>query len=128
MRAGGIEIGLQGADIEKSLADDTVATQKTVLVDILSGTDLEQQNVNPDPNALKSIAEAGNGVGTDISYADILGERIPDRTHSQESVQQIGLFADPRNPMTKIAHWAFLAVFVVLITTEWIVRKVGGLV
>jgi hypothetical protein len=128
IKAGGIEISLQGADIEKALGDDPAATQKTLLADVLSSSDLELRNVNADPASLSRIAQNGNGIATDICYADILGERIPDRLYPQDNVVRFALFGDPKNPTTKLAHWLFLALFVGLITTEWIVRKIGGLV
>jgi hypothetical protein len=125
---GGIEVSLQGANVEKLLADDPVATQKSLLVDILSGTDIEMRNVNADHMNLSRIAQAGGGVASDVAYADILGQRIPDLTHPIETTQRIGLFADPHNKYTRYAHFGFLFLFVGLITTEWIVRKIGGLV
>jgi hypothetical protein len=128
LKPGGIEISLQGATVEKLLADDPVASQKSLLVDILNGTDLELKNINPDHANMARIAQAGNGVASDVIYADILGQCIPDRTHPEVLTERVGLFADPGNPLTRYAHYGFLILFVVLITTEWILRKVGGLV
>lgn len=110
------------------LNTDPSATQKTLLVDMLSGTDREMRNVNADHNMMSRIAQAGNGIATDAAYADILAQHIPNLEHTRDTVQQIGLFADPENPYTKKAHWAFMIVFVTLITAEWIIRKAGGLV
>jgi hypothetical protein len=67
-------------------------------------------------------------VAADVAYADVVGLHIPNSDHPLESIQQIGLFSDPQNSFNRLAHWVFLIVFVTLITTEWIVRKIGGLV
>lgn len=125
---GGIEISLQGEAVEKLLNDDPVATQKAINIDMLSGTDREMRNVNADPVALARIAGASRGITSDIAYADIVAQHIPNLDIPIPSTQRVGLFTDPESPYTKKAHWAFLILFVVLITTEWVIRKVGGLV
>jgi hypothetical protein len=128
IKPGGLEISLRGAAVEKLLNSDPVATQKTLLVDVLTGTDREMRNVNADRNTLSRLAQAGNGIAVDAAYADVLAQHVPNLEKPLVTVQQIGLFADPENPYTRKAHWAFLVVFVTLITSEWILRKVGGLV
>lgn len=125
---GAVEISLQGQAVEKLLNDDPTATQKTLMVDVLSGTDREMRNVNADPAAMERIAQAGDGISTDVAYTDVLAQHIPNLERPQESIEQIGLFNDPQDPNTKKAHYGFLILFVTLITAEWILRKVGGLV
>lgn len=128
LKPGGYQIELQGDPIEKFLRSDPVATQKELLVDVLSGSDRELQNVNADRNALSRLSQAGNGIATSAEYADVLAQHIPNLEKPVETVQTIGLFADKDNPYVKKAHWGFLIAFVTLITAEWIIRKAGGLV
>ncbi|MDB5356746.1 MAG: hypothetical protein JWN24_3199 [Phycisphaerales bacterium] len=128
VKAGAVEITLQGQGVEKALNDDPSAGQKSLLVDVLTGADRELRNINADRNTLSRIAQAGSGIATDAAYADVLAQHIPNLEHPLETVQQFGLFADPENPFTRKAHWYFLIAFVGLLTAEWILRKVGGLV
>jgi len=128
IKPGAVEISLQGAAVEKMLNDDESATQKTLMVDVLSGTEREMRNINADPGTLERVAQAGDGISSDAAYTDVLAQHIPNLETPNESVEQIGLFADPENPYTRRAHYGFLIVFVGLITAEWILRKVGGLV
>jgi hypothetical protein len=129
IKAGAVEITLQGQSVEKALNDDTSAGQKSLLVDVLTGTDRELRNINADRNMMASIARSGSGVGVDVAYGDVLAQHIPNLEQPPlDTIQQIGLFADPENPYTRRAHWCFLIAFVGLITAEWILRKVGGLV
>ena len=101
IKPGGIEISLRGAQVEKLLATDPVATQKTLLVDVLTGTDREMRNVNADRNTLSRLAQAGNGISVDAAYADVLAQHVPNLEKPLVTVQQIGLFADPENPYTR---------------------------
>ena len=82
----------------------------------------------PTSTPSRASPQSGNGIGVDAAYAEILAQHIPNLEKPQVTVQQIGLFADPENPYTRKAHWAFLILFVTLISAEWILRKVGGLV
>ena len=128
IKPGGIQISLEGNPVQKILADDTSTTQKTLFVDVLNGDDLELRNVNADHGAMTRIARSGGGISADAAYGDILAQHIPTLDHPQDSVETIGLFADPSNKYVRYAHWGFLAAFVTLITAEWILRKVAGLV
>ncbi len=64
----------------------------------------------------------------DGSYFDVLANRLPVIDHTQVQIVQAGLFTNPDDPRTRTAHWICFAVFVILITAEWILRKRGGLV
>ncbi len=86
------------------------------------------QNINADPVALARIAHAGGGIALDAAYYDVLADHIPQVKQDQVNVEQVGFFTDPNDPWTRKAHWAFLIAFATLITAEWILRKVGGLV
>ncbi len=126
--AGQVELTLQGAEVEKLLAEDAKALQKTLTVEVANSLNLEQRNINADLRALSSIASAGGGVMLDGAYADVLAEHIPELKYTSSSAEQISLFGNPNDKYTQWTHWGFLAVFVGLITAEWIIRKANGLV
>ena len=63
----------------------------------------------------------------DGPYAALLAEQLPRPKLEQTTIEQLGLFGDPKNRYTRLTHWVFLGVFCVLITTEWVVRKVYGM-
>ena len=83
---------------------------KNAAVDMLSGTDREMRNVNADRNTMSpSLPRPATASPPTPAYADILAQHIPNLERPTESIQQIGLFADPENPYTRKAHWVFLA-------------------
>jgi hypothetical protein len=124
---GQIELSLKGS-AEKLLAEDPSATQKTLTVTMAAALNLEQRNINADRAALAAIAKAGGGHFVDWPYAAVIARHIPDLNYPVQSVRQIGLFTGPGEPYARTTHWIFLAAFVVLITAEWIIRKLAGLV
>jgi len=126
--SGQIELSLQGDQIDRLMATDTAPANRTLDVQVLADANLEMQNINADHQAMEQLAQAGGGIALDAPYFDVLADHIPNLRHDQTTIQQIGLFTDPNDPWTRKAHWAFLLLFVSLITTEWILRKVGGLV
>lgn len=126
---GQVELSLVGPEVEQLLLNDPKATQKTLAIDVQKGLNLEQRNVNPDRNTLAAVAEAGGGVMLDSPYADVLAEQIPELNYQTTSAEQIGLFtSDATDKWARRTHWAFLGLFVALVSAEWIIRKVGGLV
>ena len=62
------------------------------------------------------------------AYADLLADQLPELNHPVANVEQIGLFTDPSEPLTRLTHWVMLGLFLGLLSAEWIVRKAGGLV
>lgn len=128
LAAGSYELELQGTEVEKLLAADSSANQKTLSIDVVPQSLVEHQNINPDRSALAQIAGEGGGIAVDAEYADVLAEFLPTSRREQTSTRQLGLFGDPHSPTTRAAHWGFLALFVLLISTEWVLRKIGGLV
>jgi hypothetical protein len=126
--AGLIELALRGAAVEQLLSADPAATQTTLQINMQSQASVEHQNVNADPATLARVARAGNGIALDAFAADVLAGHVPDVERELTETQQFGLFADPAARYTRIAHWSFLALFVTLITAEWLLRKAGGLV
>ena len=75
-----------------------------------------------------AIRTMRGGVMLDGAYADVLAEHIPELRYTASSAEQISLFGNPKDKYTQWTHWGFLAVFVGLITAEWIIRKANGLV
>lgn len=126
--SGQIELTLSGQQIEQLMASDTVEAARKLSIQVLSDANLEMQNINADHQAMEQIAQAGGGIALDAAYADVLADHLPDLRHDETMIEQIGMFTDPKDPWTHKAHWGFLLVFVSLITTEWILRKAGGLI
>jgi hypothetical protein len=123
-------LSVHGGQAEKLLNSDTTvdAAQKTLSIEVQPNATVEDRDVNADPQTMASIARAGSGVAMDGAYFDVLASHLPvvDRTETQ--VVQAGLFSDPNDARTQIVHWSFFALFVILLTAEWILRKRGGLV
>jgi hypothetical protein len=110
------------------LNSDPTVTQKTLVIKILPQLDLEQRNMNTDPPLLARVAEAGGGFSVDACYVDVLASHLPEIQRTETITEEVGFFTDPRAHGTKVAHWVFLGLFVVLLTAEWAIRKVVGLV
>jgi len=53
---------------------------------------------------------------------------VPRLNYQTERVEQVGLFTAPGDRYARLSHWVFLAAFVALAGTEWIIRKAAGLV
>jgi hypothetical protein len=126
--SGRVEISIEGGDVQQLLSDDPTVLQRTLTVQVEKGLNLEQKNINADRPTLASVARAGGGAMLEGCYADVLADQMPELNYKVTSAQQIGLFADAKDPWTRYTHWAFLGAFVVLVTAEWIIRKAGGLV
>jgi hypothetical protein len=125
---GQIELTLAGPEIERLLSSDTAEPARKLGIQVLADANLEMQNIDADHEAMEQIAQAGGGIALDAPYSDVMADHLPDLRHDQTTIEQIGMFTDPKDPWTHKAHWAFLLVFASLITTEWILRKAGGLV
>jgi hypothetical protein len=125
---GQLQLTLAGPEVEQLLASDTAEAARKLNIQVLADANLEMQNINADHEAMQQIAQAGGGIALDAPYADVMADHLPDLRHDQTTIEQIGMFTDPKDPWTHKAHWAFLLVFVSLITTEWVLRKAGGLV
>ncbi len=128
MPAGTFDVSLTGDNMEDLLNGDPSATQKTLRLDVQSQANVEHQNIYPDRAALARLAHEGGGIALDMQYGDELASHLPNRHRELTSVQQFGMFADPEGRYTRMAHWSFLALFVTLISAEWLLRKAGGLV
>jgi len=126
--AGQVELSLQGDTVNQLMAKDAAATQKTLAIDVQSQLSVEQRNVNADRAALTRVAEAAGGVCLDGPYADVLASQVPRLNYQTERVEQVGLFTAPGDRYARLSHWVFLAAFVVLAGTEWVIRKAAGLV
>jgi hypothetical protein len=128
--AGSYGLSVRGGDPERLLASDTTVdpAQKILQIDVLPDATVEDRDVNADPQRMAAIAKAGSGVAMDGAYFDVLANHLPVIDHTDVQVVQAGLFSNPADPRTQYAHWAFFAIFAVLITAEWVLRKRGGLV
>jgi hypothetical protein len=128
--AGSYALNVRGGDPERLLASDTSVdpAQKSLQIEVQPDATVEDRDVNADPQKMASIAKAGSGVAVDGPYFDVLANHLPVIDHTEIQVVQAGLFSNPDDPRTQAAHWAFFAIFVILITAEWIIRKRGGLV
>jgi hypothetical protein len=130
LSAGSYSLSIHGGEPERLLASDTSVdpAQKTLQIEVQPDATVEDRDVNADPQKMASIAKAGSGVAVDGPYFDVLANHLPVVDHTEAQIEQAGLFSNPNDPRTQAAHWAFLAIFVILITSEWILRKRGGLV
>ena len=126
--AGDVELKLSGEAVEKLLNDDPDAAQRSLHIDVLSPALVERQNMNADPEALQRISRAAGGSSVSADHGDVLADFIPQTPRQLVTVHRLGPFGDPADPHTRTAHWIFLALFVALITAEWVIRKAGGLV
>jgi hypothetical protein len=128
--AGDYALGIHGGEPERLLASDPSIdpSQKTLQITVQPDATVEDRDVNADPQRMASIARAGSGVAMDGACFDVLAGHLPVVDHTETQIVQAGLFSDPNDPRTAYAHWAFFAIFVILISAEWILRKRGGLV
>ena len=128
--SGSFSLAIKGGEAQTLLDSDTTVdpSQKTQSIDVQPNATVEDRDVNADPSRMASIAKAGSGIAMDGCYFDVLANHLPMIDHTDTQVVQAGLFSDPNDPRTQIVHWTFFAVFTILITAEWILRKRGGLV
>ena len=128
MPTGELEITLRGTEVERLLDVDPSVTQRSVVIRIEPQLNVEQRNLNTDRAMLARITQAGGGFMLDGPYADVLAGHLPEIQQTRTIARQVGFFTDPKDDGTYWAHWAFMAAFAVLITAEWVIRKMGGLV
>lgn len=126
--AGTLEFSVAGAEVEAMLAADKQVLEKTLELKVQPHPDQEMANPNADRRFLADLTAAGRGTVLDGAYADVLAQHLPRPETEHTTLMQAGFFADPKNPGTRKTHWIFLFVFVGLITAEWVLRKLGGLV
>jgi hypothetical protein len=128
--AGSYVLAVRGGKSEALLSGDSSVdpAQKTLSIEVQPNATVEDRDVNADPQTMAAIARAGSGIAMDGAYFQVLANHLPviDRTETQ--VIQAGLFSDPNDARTQIAHWVFFGVFIILLSAEWILRKRGGLV
>jgi hypothetical protein len=125
---GDVEVTLKGAEVQRLLDTDPTVTLRSLLLKILPTLNAERRNMNTDPVTLENVAQAGGGFSLDVQYADLLLSRLPKIQHVERTEMQLGFFADPKAATTQLAHWSFLGLFALVITLEWVVRKMAGLV
>ena len=92
------------------------------------GLNLEQKNINADRATLASLSPAPAAARCSTAdYADVLADHIPELNYKVTAAQQIGLFADYKDPCTRKTHWIFLGIFIVLVTAEVDDPQGGGI-
>jgi len=109
----------------KDVAEDRL---KSVPVWVAAAPTVEQRNTDPDRQMVADVAKAGGGAMVDGPYAAALARVIPQPDLQEVRYEQLGLFGDRNNYYTKLSHWIFMGIFATLISAEWILRKVAGLV
>lgn len=125
---GDLEISLQSPETDRLLDSDPTVIQRSLLIKISPQLNLEQRNTNTDLAQLTRITRAGNGFTVLAPYADVLAAHLPDIQQTLTLQKQIGLFTSPDDPGTYHAHWLFFALFALLLTLEWTLRKRSGLI
>ena len=125
--AGSYVLSLRGGQPEQLLKGENAA-QKTLQIEVQSNASVEDQNVNTNPSVMEAIARDGDGIALDGPYFDVLADQLPEVDRTKTTVSQAGLFNNPDYRRTWWAHWIFFGCFVVLLTAEWVLRKLGGLV
>jgi len=128
--SGNYTLSVNGGKAEQLLSSDNTvdAAQKTLGIEVQPNAMVEDRDVNADPQTMASIAHSGSGIAMDGAYFDVLASHLPvvDRTENADRSSRI-IQRPERCPNTN-RHWAFFAVFIILLTAEWILRKRGGLV
>jgi hypothetical protein len=125
---GRVELSLAGGEVEKSFAADATVVTRTLVLDVLPHRDDESANLNTDFPALSRVAQASGGLAVVGPDAGLIAQHLPSEEFKSEKLEQAGLFSDPQYRATRRTHWTFLALFVGLLTAEWVIRKSAGLV
>lgn len=105
--AGQIRLSLAGGQVEQLLDSDTTEAARTLNIQVMGDENLELQNINADHQAMEQIAHAGGGIALDAQYAGVMADHIPNLRHDETTIQQLGMFTDPKDPWTTKAHWDF---------------------
>ena len=123
---GTLEISLAGPEVERLLADDKQVMEKTLELKVEPHPDLEMLDPNADPRFLADITAAGRGTVLDGSEASAPTTCRTPRPNTRSRCKP----ASSPTPKTRrrAPPTGFPAVFISLITAEWVLRKVGGLV
>jgi hypothetical protein len=87
----------------------------------------EDRNLNADPSRLAAIAKAGDGLAFDADNFAALSSKLPRTDHVRTVESRIGFFTPEPNWQSRAVHWIAFAIFVALITIEWILRKREGM-
>ncbi len=125
---GSYHITLQGSGVARRLRDDPTAKVRELTIRVKPAANMELAEATSDPVAMRQIANAGDGVALTGPYTDILARAIHPAVQVITIPQSEGFFLHPHSSTTFWLHIAFLLLFVLLITAEWIIRKAAGLV
>ena len=97
--SGLVELSLEGGEVQSLLDNDPTAAQKTLVVEVQNGLNLEQRNINADRQTMAAVAEAGNGVSVDGPYADLLADQLPDLNYTVDHRRADRPVHRPREPL-----------------------------
>ncbi|NNM85594.1 MAG: VWA domain-containing protein [Phycisphaerales bacterium] len=125
---GHYRVTLRGSSVGHKLRDDPTASVKSIAISVSRQANLEMLDPSADPAALMRLAEAGQGAMVRGPFAALLLKQIPKAKKTFHIPEQAGLFSNPHSGYTRLAHFLFLLVFAGVVTAEWIVRKMSGVV
>ena len=125
---GHYRVTLRGSPVGHELRDDPTASVKSIAISVSRQANLELLDPSAEPAALMRLAEAGQGAMVRGPFASLLLKHIPNAKKTFNIPEKAGFFSNPRSGYTRLAHFLFLLVFAGVITAEWIVRKINGVV
>jgi hypothetical protein len=115
-RGGAFRAGLDSPAIKATLAEQNVATVETEF-SVDPTTPLEQAELVPDRGSLQRIATQTNGVVAEPSRADRILASFGTPTKKETENHEYVLWDS----------WLLLLIILAVATTEWLLRKKGGL-
>ena len=125
---GRYRITLKGSGVNRRMLNDPTATVRSLNIRVKSTGDLEMINTTSDPEAMRQIARAGDGIALPGPFADILARYMPPVKQVIKIPESTSLFAHPHSASTFWLHVLFMLLFIALLTTEWLLRKSAGMV
>ncbi len=128
LEPGSYSITLKGDAVGKKLADDPTAINRNEIIRIRAAKNLEMLDPSADPHAMTQLASAGGGVMVPGPAFSILAATMRPQKHTLRTVNTIGLLTNPHSGGTQVIQWLIMALFALLATVEWVIRKRKGLI
>ncbi|HTV46807.1 MAG TPA: VWA domain-containing protein [Phycisphaerae bacterium] len=125
---GHYSIRLQGGGVDQRLRADPTAAAQQLTIQINPQPDLESLDPSSDPADMLRLASAGGGLMMPGAFANQLASLMPPLERTLDIPQETGFFVNMNSEFTHLLHILFLAIFVFLITAEWAIRKIAGMV
>ncbi len=125
---GKYKVFLRGGGVGRRLRRDPTAVARSITIRVRAQPNLELADTSSDPRALERLALAGDGLMVPGPFADLLARHLPALRRTFQIPEQTGFFINPRSRLTLGLQLAFLTLFVIIITIEWVIRKRAGLV